>query len=240
MKIGVFQDVHANLPALEKAIEIFRDESCDSIFHVGDLVGIGPYPKECLELVNSISEMECIMGNHDYWCGFGLPNPIPFWMSADEVEHQHWTYQQIDNQQRQIIQQWKFISELKIDNQTVFNFLHYGLNEQKNWFKPFIKNPNSKDLNELFSNINGQYIFYGHNHQASDIQGEKRYINIGSAGCYNRAIVRICIVEKVNSEIIITKRAETYQDRGLLEAFDKRNVPARDFIRNNFIIRGET
>ncbi|HOY21369.1 MAG TPA: hypothetical protein PLC89_28910 [Haliscomenobacter sp.] len=62
MKIGIFQDVHANLPALKKAIEIFRINDCGKIFHVGDLIGIGPYPKECLELSLSIKEAEVRIG----------------------------------------------------------------------------------------------------------------------------------------------------------------------------------
>lgn len=45
MKIGVFQDVHANLLALETALAFFNKNDCDEVIHVGDLIGIGPFPK---------------------------------------------------------------------------------------------------------------------------------------------------------------------------------------------------
>lgn len=46
MKIGVFTDLHANLPALKAAIAFFEEQACGRIIHVGDLIGIGPYPQE--------------------------------------------------------------------------------------------------------------------------------------------------------------------------------------------------
>ena len=50
MRIGIFTDIHANLPALQKALDVFEKKHCDQIIHIGDLVGIGPYPKECMQL----------------------------------------------------------------------------------------------------------------------------------------------------------------------------------------------
>lgn len=87
MNIGIFQDLHANLPALKKALEVFRDHQCSRIYHVGDLIGIGPYPKEVIDMALSIPEMEFIMGNHDHWYTYGLPQPIPDYMNGEEVAH---------------------------------------------------------------------------------------------------------------------------------------------------------
>ena len=73
MKIGICTDVHANLPAMAKALEFFRREQCQQIYHVGDLIGIGPYPRECMELAFSTPGFVPIMGNHDYWYGHAIP-----------------------------------------------------------------------------------------------------------------------------------------------------------------------
>lgn len=51
MKLVVFSDVHANLPALEAALERIRYEGYDLLLHLGDAIGIGPQPAECLELL---------------------------------------------------------------------------------------------------------------------------------------------------------------------------------------------
>ncbi|WP_372753884.1 metallophosphoesterase [Labilibaculum sp.] len=86
--MGIFQDIHGNLPALKKGVEIFRENGCEKIFYVGDLIGISPYSKE---------SMDFVMGNHDYWYAYGLPNPTPEWMSEEEVRH--WTWINPSNRQ---------------------------------------------------------------------------------------------------------------------------------------------
>jgi len=119
MKIGIFTDLHANLSALKKALEIFQKEKCDTIVHVGDLIGIGPYPKECMELAIQQSNMTFVMGNHDYWYGFGLPNPIPKYMSDEEVAHQNWTHHQIGTAYKDKVKLWKFSEDITLPNDTV-------------------------------------------------------------------------------------------------------------------------
>ena len=237
MKLGIFTDIHANLPALEKAIETFREHECTHIVHVGDLIGIGPYPRECMELANSVKEMSFIMGNHDFWYADGLPQPQPAWMSDEEVAHQKWTHAQIGKDYVSHVQKWPFTFDLQAPKQTRINFRHYGLNEEQNWFRGHIKFPKVDELDRLFDDVEADYIFYGHNHLANDQTGRCRYVNLGSAGCYRRPIVRLGIMSFADGEVHLEKLAITYDDRGLMEAFDEREVPARDFIRRTFITR---
>lgn len=237
MRIGVFQDVHANLPALEQAIKFFKEASCQKIVHVGDLLGIGPFPKECLELALRIDEMELIMGNHDYWYAYGLPDPIPTWMSAEEVEHQHWTHDQLGELNKKQVKHWKFTSKIKVQDQKIV-FQHYGLTEQGNWFKSIIKHPTIDNVDSLFEDVHADVFFYGHHHQPSDLTTSLgRYVNLGSAGCYDKAEVRLAIVEILDQKVVVEKHSVLYEDNGLMEAFTERKVPARDFIRKVFIKR---
>jgi D-aspartate ligase len=64
MRFGVIPDVHANLPALTVALETLRREGVDAYLCPGDLVGYGPHPNECVELLTSV-ETTCVAGNHD-------------------------------------------------------------------------------------------------------------------------------------------------------------------------------
>jgi putative phosphoesterase len=64
MRIGLISDVHGNLPALETVLEALRDASVDTIFCLGDTVGYGPYPNECLALVREKCSV-VLKGNHD-------------------------------------------------------------------------------------------------------------------------------------------------------------------------------
>jgi len=63
MKLAVISDIHGNLPALEA---VFRDmpEDVERVVCLGDVVGYGPWPRECVELVRK----HCgtvVQGNHD-------------------------------------------------------------------------------------------------------------------------------------------------------------------------------
>lgn len=63
MKVLVISDIHANLTALESVLNDAGDFT--SVWCLGDLVGYGPDPNECIELVASLPNLTCILGNHD-------------------------------------------------------------------------------------------------------------------------------------------------------------------------------
>jgi hypothetical protein len=96
MRIAVMTDAHANLPALQAALNDVRLRGCDAVIHTGDAIAIGPQPAECVELLLSTPEAICLLGNHELWYLEGLPAPQPVWMSDGEVEHQHWTHAQLN------------------------------------------------------------------------------------------------------------------------------------------------
>ena len=54
MKYGVLGDIHANLSALETAIRFLEDEDTDVFVSVGDVVGYGAAPVDCIELLREI------------------------------------------------------------------------------------------------------------------------------------------------------------------------------------------
>lgn len=69
MRYGILADVHANLAALEAAVERLREAAVDRIVVAGDLVGYGPQPNECVDRLREL-DATCIAGNHDlYACG---------------------------------------------------------------------------------------------------------------------------------------------------------------------------
>ena len=236
MKIGIFTDLHANLPALEICVNRFKELECDIIVHVGDLIGIGPYPKECMELATSVKNMEFVMGNHDHWYGYGLPHPIPEYMNSEEVDHHRWTHAQIGDQYKDVVKSWKFSVALRIGD-FCFNFRHYGLNKEKNWFKQHIKDPTINELDQLFGDVESDIIFYGHNHEANDQVGRSRYVNLGSAGCFTSPLARIGILSHNDDSYELQKEELEFDDRDLFSAFNARKVPARDFIRKVFFRR---
>ncbi len=63
-KIALISDVHGNLPALESVLELLDRHSPDLWICLGDLVGYGPFPSECISIVKERG-MITVLGNHD-------------------------------------------------------------------------------------------------------------------------------------------------------------------------------
>jgi predicted phosphodiesterase len=63
MRVLVISDIHANLAALEA---VLADAGpYDAAWCLGDLVGYGPNPNECVARVRSLPGLICLLGNHD-------------------------------------------------------------------------------------------------------------------------------------------------------------------------------
>jgi predicted phosphodiesterase len=184
MKLAVLTDVHANLPALEAALDDIDAEGVDLLVHLGDAIAIGPFPAECLDRLLNIRNARLVIGNHDEYFVHGLPQPRPSWMSEGEVEHQNWTHRQIDPALRPVVGRWPY--RLHHDFGVATTFVHYPLDASGRKFAPFMTNPTPADLDKSFavfapdaSSLN----FYGHDHHFSDLVGQARYVNPGSLGC---------------------------------------------------------
>jgi diadenosine tetraphosphatase ApaH/serine/threonine PP2A family protein phosphatase len=64
MRYAIISDIHSNLVALETCLKVIDDEGVDLIVCLGDIVGYGASPNECVELVRERSR-HVVIGNHD-------------------------------------------------------------------------------------------------------------------------------------------------------------------------------
>ena len=63
-RVALLSDVHGNLPAFRSVLEDVRAAEPDEIWCLGDLVGYGAQPRECIELARETCDL-CLAGNHD-------------------------------------------------------------------------------------------------------------------------------------------------------------------------------
>ena len=63
-RIAIISDIHSNLHALEVVLDEIKAFGIDDILCLGDVVGYGPFPRECLDLVFEHCE-GTVLGNHD-------------------------------------------------------------------------------------------------------------------------------------------------------------------------------
>ncbi|MBM3972970.1 MAG: metallophosphoesterase family protein [Planctomycetes bacterium] len=64
MRIGILGDIHSNVEALRAVVDALRHDDADIFVQVGDIVGYGPDPSPCVDIVRDLGCITC-MGNHD-------------------------------------------------------------------------------------------------------------------------------------------------------------------------------
>jgi diadenosine tetraphosphatase ApaH/serine/threonine PP2A family protein phosphatase len=64
VRYGLFGDIHSNIEAMDAVLAALDKENCDELYCLGDIVGYGANPTECLDRIRE-REIKCIAGNHD-------------------------------------------------------------------------------------------------------------------------------------------------------------------------------
>lgn len=83
MKYGIISDIHANLEALEVALDALSGEKIDTYLCVGDIVGYGADPALCIEKTKALRPV-IVCGNHDS-AAAGLTDTTNFNNAAEEA-----------------------------------------------------------------------------------------------------------------------------------------------------------
>ena len=98
MKVAIFSDVQANLPAMEAAVERILAWGPDLVVMAGDLVNRGPKSLDCLELFDQLRRGHGwlpVQGNHETWvlrCGREAPRSP---LEEETRRFADWTYAQV-------------------------------------------------------------------------------------------------------------------------------------------------
>lgn len=100
MRCAVISDIHANLAALEAVLADIGDD-VDQVWCLGDVVGYGPDPNECVELVRR-EGFACVVGNHDWAC-LGKIDLTEF--NPDARQACCWTMEQLTAENRDFLGQ---------------------------------------------------------------------------------------------------------------------------------------
>lgn len=91
MRYAILSDIHSNLEAFSAVLESIAAEKPDQLICLGDIVGYGASPKECLDLVRAHCH-HIVIGNHDH-AVLGLTNKEFFNPNAKKAVE--WTAQKL-------------------------------------------------------------------------------------------------------------------------------------------------
>src|SRR5216684_2156219 len=124
MKYAVIADIHANLPALEAVLADSEGQGCERVVCLGDVVGYGLQPKECVKLVRDRA-ICCVKGNFDEYCSVAVP---PAGFSAEAAKKVEWTRAQLSKEDREWLRNLNHMAI--VDG---FGLVHATLHDPQRW-----------------------------------------------------------------------------------------------------------
>lgn len=230
MKIGIITDVHSNVIALKTIIQKLNREKCDKIICCGDIIGIGPHPEQTVQYIMSLPNLICVRGNHDHYQFRGIPDKI----TESEKLHHLWISSLLSTASKNFLKALPQKKDLTVDGHTI-SVLHYAVDSENRY--RFVKNPTKNDLEELFSEVDGEIICYGHDHKRLISKSDKKwYINVGSCGCPEdeRNIARGAILKIDKEKISVECIDEIYDVNEVIKEINRLNYPAAGEILKYF------
>jgi predicted phosphodiesterase len=194
---AIISDIHGNLEALAAVMDDIQAQQISHIYCLGDVIGYGPNPCECLDRVMPMEL--CILGNHDQAALF---DPEGFSSGAERAIF--WTRKQLEaaGATTENLARWRFLCELPRqyqDQETGLTFVHGSARNplMEYVFPEDVHNPHK--MRRIFDLI-PRHCFQGHTHvpgifteggrflrpwevdHTYQLGVEKTMINVGSVG----------------------------------------------------------
>ncbi|HEY1061034.1 MAG TPA: metallophosphoesterase family protein [Daejeonella sp.] len=179
MKIALFSDIHANLPAFDAFLKDLDKRKADAFYCLGDLVGYNVWPNE---IINEIRKrgIATLVGNHDLKVK-ALPQ-----ISKEELAStgKDYAYHIIEPDNRAYLQ--NLPSHIKLEfklNGKQFNILMVH-GSPRSVVEYVLENTDSAYVEELMNEADANVLCVGHSHKPYHriISKDKQVINIGSVG----------------------------------------------------------
>jgi diadenosine tetraphosphatase ApaH/serine/threonine PP2A family protein phosphatase len=222
-KFAIISDIHSNLEALQAVFEDIDRREIKEVVCLGDIVGYGANPKECLDLVRERCRLT-LMGNHDHAVLF---EPTNFNLPAEKACY--WTREQFEAETKRSERdaRWKFLGELPVrrkDGDVLF--LHASPRRPMNEYifpEDVFTNPQKVIAN--FERLDARVCFVGHTHQPGvfvddpyfdppnelpdspfyEVDEERAIVNVGSVGQPRDRDTRACYV-------VVHRRSDAFED----------------------------
>ncbi|MCI0641292.1 MAG: metallophosphatase family protein [Gemmataceae bacterium] len=211
--IALISDIHSNLEGLNAVLDDIQKQSVETIYCLGDIVGYGPNPRECIDLVMQCKV--CLLGNHDQGAMF---DPDGFNPPAERAIF--WTRAQLESpgessQKKEA--RWEFLAERpRTFKENSILYVHGSARNPLNEYVFPEDIYNQRKMDRIFALVE-KYCFQGHTHvpgvfteslpedmyqfHAPDeidyvwkLNGRKTLINVGSVGQPRDGDWRACYV----------------------------------------------
>ena len=190
----LISDIHGNLEAFQAVLSDIESQEIETIFCLGDIIGYGPNPRECIDLCMSMEL--CILGNHDLAALF---DPEGFSRNAEDAIF--WTRSQLeDPTDGKAKERWQFLAERpRTFRDEEFMFVHGSARAPLSEYVFPEDIHNQRKIEKIFDLIQ-KYCFQGHTHVPGvfvegagfhspetidsrfELASDKVMVNVGSVG----------------------------------------------------------
>jgi len=191
MKIALFSDIHANLPALEAFFADVEKQKPDAIYCLGDLVGYNIWPNE---VINEIRKrgIPTIAGNYDFGIGRNSDDCGCAYKTDDEKANGavsiSFTNQIVKDEERKYLRTLPahIKIEFQLNNDKLNLLLVHGSPRKINEY--LFEDRDEKSLLRIMQDADADIMCFGHTHKPyhrilpSAPSGFRHAINIGSVG----------------------------------------------------------
>jgi predicted phosphodiesterase len=218
---AIVSDIHGNVEALQAVLADIRRQKAEAIYCLGDIIGYGPNPRECLDL--AMTWKVCMLGNHEFAV---LHGPDSYGQIAERAIH--WTQAQLRDpvpSRHEAEARWQFLEGLPRSHaEGDYLFLHGSPRDMLNEYVFPEDVRNTGKMSVIFTMIR-RYCFSGHTHvpgifkepakfHASEdldniyrLDGSKTLCNVGSVGQPRDGDWRACYV-LLDGDMIHFRRIE--------------------------------
>lgn len=192
MRIGIISDVHSNADALKAVLDEFERRDVDKIISLGDIIGLGAHPEECIQLLEDQLRkgriLSAVRGNHEEYLLTELPvhnhnDSSKSKLPQAIIDLFSWNHQRVSQQSVSIMSQLPRQETITVNKVKIF-VSHYPLGRTGD-FMPFYMKPDLKECRKIFKYAHAKIYLFGHTH-VRDLQIGRRgdfFINPGSVGC---------------------------------------------------------
>jgi predicted phosphodiesterase len=171
--IAIIADIHGNLEALVSVLEHIG--SAEEVVCLGDIVGYGPSPNECCELIREL-DIPTVQGNHDYMCACleGVEG-----VRAAALIATHWTNKVLTPANRE----WLLGLPLQRDYDEM-TLIHGGPGTDEDKRKRYVRVQRTTDeeFDAMLEQVPGRRLALGHTHVPYSHGVRSTVFNPGSVG----------------------------------------------------------
>jgi predicted phosphodiesterase len=154
---AIISDIHGNFEALQKVLADIKSQGIEEIYCLGDIIGYGPNPCECIDAVSDTQL--CLLGNHDQAALF---DPEGFNAGAERAIF--WTRKMLEDNTKGSDERWDFLGELpRIKREEDFMYVHGSARNPLNEYVFPEDIYNQRKMERIFGLVD-KYCFQGHTH----------------------------------------------------------------------------